>query len=957
MALEADDSLSSVSTTSLVFDRLQEEMEKPMAMRKTGSRRGKDNDVDGDDGFDEDEEDQPDVVNDEAGPFLASSTTTAAAAVAAAAAAVADPDRRRGFKPMDRRLRRGIIAVVSIVIALWLIALTLFATGSYKHVVGGGADGGSEKEAAFADKSPVSLDEVLAGYWYPRSRSISWIAGPDGRDGLLLEEGAPGKDYLVVEDVRSWAAGGDGKAADSSPPSRTLMKSSIFVYKGTRYSPDWLKPSPDLNKVLLAVDREKLWRHSFTAVYFILDVASGRVEPLVPHNDTARVQLASWSPSSDALSFTLDNDLYVRRLDDDSAADRVTTDGGPEYFYGVPDWVYEEEVLSERTATWWSSDGRYLAFLRTNETAVRTFPIDYYLYRPSGTSPAPGDEAYPETRHIKYPKPGSRNPTVDVLFYDTTKRLTFPVPEADAFADDDRIVGHVLWAGTGRVLVKQTNRVGDHQRTVLVDVVKRTARVVHDVDGAAIDGGWLDLSRRTAFVPADAERGRPLDGYVDTVIHEGFEHLAYFTPLDAAEPTTMLTSGPWEVDSAPAAVDLVNNLVYFVAARQGPTQRHVYSVHLLDGSGLEPLTSIEEEAYYDASFSSGAGFALVSYHGPEVPNQRVVSTPSASRHDADLVPAHGFVVEDNSELASRVRSHALPRLRRGFMDMGEGLTLSYLERRPPPSSSSLSSKRKETHRRRLPVLFHQYSGPGSQSVTHRFAVDFQSYVASSLGYIVVTIDPRGTGFRGRRHRVPVRSQLGVIEAHDLSTFARAYASRNSKEVDPSRLAIWGWSYGGFQTLKTLEQDAGRTFSYGLAVAPVTDWRLYDSIYAERYMRLPSDNEAGYQASAVTNASALGQCGRFLVMHGTADDNVHFQNSLRLLDGLDRAGVENYDVHVFPDSDHSITFHSANRIVYDKLNTWLINAFNGEWLRVKNPKPIPRSLESSSSSSSSSPSSP
>ncbi|RCI13978.1 hypothetical protein L249_8303 [Ophiocordyceps polyrhachis-furcata BCC 54312] len=945
MALEADDSLSSVSTTSLVFDRLQEEMEKPRMMRKTGSRRDA-NDVDDDDDDFDQEEDQPDAGNDEAGPFLASSTTTTAAAGGASAASVVDADRRRGFKPMDRRLRRGIIAVVSVVVALWLVALTLFATGSYKHVVGGGSDeeNASSSSSSSADKMPVSLDEILTGYWYPRSRSISWIAGPDGRDGLLLEEGAPGKDYLVVEDVRSWADG-DEAAADGP---RTLMKSSIFVYEGTRYSPDWLEPSPDLSKVLLAVDREKLWRHSFTAVYFILHVASGRVEPLVPHNDTARVQLASWSPSSDALSFTLDNDLYVRRLlGNDSAADRVTTDGGPEYFYGVPDWVYEEEVLSDRTATWWSSDGRHLAFLRTNETAVRTFPIDYYLHRPSGTSPAPGDEAYPETRHIKYPKPGSSNPTVDVLFYDTAERVAFPVPGADAFADDDRIVGHVLWAGNDGVLIKQTNRVGDHQRTVLVDVAARTARVVHDVDGAAIDGGWLDLSRRTAFVPADPDKGRPLDGYVDTVIHQGFEHLAYFTPLDAAEPTTMLTSGPWEVDSAPAAVDLANNLVYLVAARQGPTQRHVYSVRLLDGSGLEPLTPVEDEAYYDASFSAGAGFALVSYHGPDVPSQRVVSTPSASRRDADLVPAKGFVVEDNSELASRVRSHALPRLRRAYMDMGDGLSLSYLERRPPPSPRPTPHH----HQRRLPVLFHQYSGPGSQSVTHRFAVDFQSYVASSLGYIVITVDPRGTGFRGRRHRVPVRSHLGVIEADDLSSFARAYASRNSEEVDPARLAIWGWSYGGFQTLKTLEHDAGRTFSYGLAVAPVTDWRLYDSIYTERYMRLPSDNGPGYDASAVTNASALGGCARFLVMHGTADDNVHFQNSLRLLDGLDRAGVENYDVHVFPDSDHSITFHSANRIVYDKLNTWLINAFNGEWLKVKNPQPIPRSLGPVSSSSS------
>ncbi|VUC24419.1 unnamed protein product, partial [Clonostachys rosea] len=138
--------------------------------------------------------------------------------------------------------------------------------------------------------------------------------------------------------------------------------------------------------------------------------------------------------------------------------------------------------------------------------------------------------------------------------------------------------------------------------------------------------------------------------------------------------------------------------------------------------------------------------------------------------------------------------------------------------------------------------------------------------------------------------------------------------------------------------KTLEQDAGQTFSYGMAVAPVTDWSLYDSIYTERYMRQPKDNRDGYAASAVTNTTAIGRNIRFLLMHGVADDNVHFQNSLKLLDAFDLAGVENYDVHVFPDSDHSIYFHNANRIVYDKLSNWLINAFNGEWLKIADPKP-------------------
>ncbi|PFH57585.1 hypothetical protein XA68_14849 [Ophiocordyceps unilateralis] len=734
------DSLSTVSTTSLVFDRLQEEMEKPVGMRKTGSSRQL---------LNADDEENHDAMDDEAGPFLAAPPVTV--------------EEQRRFKPMDRRLRCGIIGAVAVVFALWLIALVLFVSGSYGRVIG---DEKAQSNETTTDKAPITLDQVLSGYWTPRSRSISWIAGPDGRDGLLLEEGAEGKDYLVVEDVRSWAS-----AAVTEKP-RTLMKSAVFEYNGTRHSPSWLQPSPDLEKVLLAVDKKKLWRHSFTAIYFVLHVASGRVEPLVPDDDGARLQLAGWSPTSDALSYTLDNDVYVRSLTNGSHVQRVTSDGGPEYFYGVPDWVYEEEVLSGRTATWWSADGRYLAFLRTNETAVRTFPIDYYLSRPSGQLPDDGDEAYPETRHIKYPKPGSHNPTVDVLFYDTaSKGAAFAIPASDAFPDDDRIVAHLLWTGDARALIKQTNRVGDHQRTVLVDVADRTARVVHDVDAQAIDGGWIDVSRRTAFVPADEKRGRRHDGYVDTVIHNGFDHLAYFSPLNASQPTVMLTSGEWEVDSAPAAVDLANNMVYFVASRQSPTQRHVYSVRL-DGSDLRPLTAVDEDAYYDASFSTASGFALVSYHGPDVPHQRLVSTPSSPPHDS--LPAAGIMVEDNGQLRSRTESHALPHVHRGNMEIGKGISVSYTERKPPNFDPT----------RRHPVLIHQYSGPGSQSVTHRFSIDYQTFVASSLGYLVVTVDARGTGSRGRRHRIPVRWQLGVVEAHDLAGFASRAGP--SPTASPSR---------------------------------------------------------------------------------------------------------------------------------------------------------------------------
>ena len=315
----------------------------------------------------------------------------------------------------------------------------------------------------------------------------------------------------------------------------------------------------------------------------------------------------------------------------------------------------------------------------------------------------------------------------------------------------------------------------------------------------------------------------------------------------------------------------------------------------------------------------------MTYSGPKIPWQKVLSTPSVEGKYEDLI-------EDNKALGNLAAQHELPIEVYQTVTI-DGFELNLLERRPPHFDKN----------RKYPVLFWQYSGPNSQMVDKKFTVDWQAFVASNLGYIVVTLDGRGTGFRGRETRCIIRGDIGYYEAHDQITAAKMFAQKSY--VDEERIAIWGWSYGGFTTLKTLEQDAGQTFKYGMAVAPVTDWRFYgklkmpftrllysptiglliavlpfaDSVYTERYMHTPQHNLQGYDNSSINNATALSQNVRFLVMHGVAADNVHMQSTLTLLDKLDLAGVENYDVHVFPDSDHGIYFHNANRIVYDSMS--------------------------------------
>ncbi len=848
------DSLSSISTTSLVFERLAE----------TEKRNGKISDFDDDDPL-------KDNSRDERETFL-------------------PPVVVSRVIGMDKKLKRIILILAGLIVASWGAGLLMYLSSeSYRHASQKEHD--PEATSSRGSGKKVTLDQVQNGFWYPNSHEISWIKGAKGEDGLLLERGAAGKDYLVVEDVRSLNkdhASAGGRVLSS----QTLMRSQHFTSGSRQLTPDKLWPSPDLRKVLIATDIKPVWRHSFTGIYWIFDVETQTAEPLDPENSELIVQSARWSPKSNAVVYTSDNNLYMRQLLYTKVV-QITYDGGPEYFYGIPDWVYEEEVFEDSSAAWWSEAGNYVAFMRTNETLVPEYPIQFFIDRPSGEDPPPGLESYPEVQQLKYPKAGSPNPYVDILFYDVALGDYFSVNIEDDLHPADRLITDVTWAGN-KVLIKETNRVSDIMRVVLVDVTTRSGKTVRTVDVGNIDGGWFEISHDTTYIPADPKNGRPKDGYIDTVIHENGDHLAYFTPMDAAEPL-MLTSGKWEVVAGPSAVDLKKNLVYFISTKESSIQRHVYSVKL-DGSDLQPITDTSKEGYYRASFSSKAGYALVSYSGPNVPWQKVISTPSNSE-------SYEHVLEENKDLAEKARKYELPLLNYGKITI-DGFELNYKERRPPHFDPN----------KKYPVLFHQYSGPGSQSVDKRFSVDFQSYVASNLGYIVVTVDGRGTGFIGRKARVAVRKQLGQWEAHDQIAAGKIWA--NKPYTDETRMAIWGWSYGGFQTLKTLEQDAGETFRYGMAVAPVTDWRYYDSVYTERYMLTPQENHEGYATTAVSNATALAGNVRFLIMHGVADDNVHMQNTLTLLDKLDVAGVENYDLHMFPDSNHGIYFHNANRIVYD-----------------------------------------
>lgn len=723
-----------------------------------------------------------------------------------------------------------------------------------------------QQYADFNVSGRIGFPQVRNSSFAPEYKSIQWISEPDSfkDDKGTFATSDKGK-YLV-------------KSIQDDNYEKYLFNSSHFFFDHINYTISAFVASPNLEMAIVQTNWTQHWRHSSFALHWVLDVETQRITPL----SSEKLSFATWSPTSTHIAYVLDNDVYVYDYKTHTST-RASFDGGDEIFNGKPDWVYEEEVFEDESALWWSPKGDYVAFLRTNDSLVPDFPITYFVQ---------DDSPYPELREIKYPKPGYPNPNVSLALYNIHSNVT------DYIEYQDDIFTEVVWVGNEQLLLKSVNREADFLKVVLINAHSSSISIVRDEE----TDSWFEITHDTLFIPKSETR--ELDGYIDTVSVNGYNHLAYFTPPNNSTPK-LLTQGEWEVVDAPSAFDYAKDLVYFFSTEVSSIERHLYSVDIHSGE-IKSLT--KGEAWFSASFSSGARYVSLTKRGPGIPSQSLL----------DLYTGDSRPLETNDKLSHLLEDFEIPEKVYGEVDIGTA-KVNYVERLPPQFDP----------KKQYPMLFFMYGGPGSQLVTKTFSLGFPEVVSAQLDAIVVTVDGRGTGFKGRGFRSLVRDNLGHYEVIDQIAAAKHWSQK--KYIDSTRIAIFGWSYGGYMTLKTLERDAGETFSYGMSVAPVTDWALYDSVYTERYMHTPQNNADGYAQSAVHNITQLMKAKRFLLCHGTGDDNVHFQNSAKLLDKLDLAGAENYDLHVFPDSDHAIRYHNANSIIYDKLFSWLDHAFKGDYL--------------------------
>ena len=652
-----------------------------------------------------------------------------------------------------------------------------------------------------------------------------------------LRSMADGEHYTVLDSGRvvvfSYASG-DREGVLASPEDIGAAWQRIADYR--------LSPAED--KVLFRLDGKPLYRRSAYSSYVVYDTESGEAAPL---HESDSLRYAVFSPDGERVAFVLRNNIYVKEL----ATGRetaVTTDGVPNHIInGMPDWVYEEEWGLE-DALRWSPDGEKLAFLRFDESGVRDYSLD--LYGPDGSTPEDDVTAprYPRRFTYKYPMAGEANSAVSLHVYDLASGRTTHV---DVGPERDQYLPFFGWTPAGALCFYRINRLQNHLE-VFVDDLKGTRKMIYEERS---DKYIDNIGMGTVTFLSDGDRF-----IVKNETRTGFSHLyMYSMERGFLYP---LTEGEWEVRSLVCATD---ERVWFLSNETSPLRNNLYVVGT-NGKGKRRLT--KGEGTYAIAPSEGCKYYISYFSNSSTPN-------TVTLHDS-----RGRLLrtlEDNAELKEYIASVGYP-VREFFTfpvtHEGRRIELNCYIVKPADFDPGGS----------YPVLFTQYSGPASQQVLDRWFVDWEDALVQQ-GYLVVCMDPRGTGGRGEWFKKLTYGQMGLLETEDQIALARYVAGL--PYVDASRIGIYGWSYGGFMSLNCILKGAD-VFSMAISVAPVTSWRYYDSVYTERVNGLPQENPDGYDIpSPVYYADRLK--GRLLLMHGSADDNVHPQNSYKMAYELVRAG--------------------------------------------------------------------
>lgn len=723
-----------------------------------------------------------------------------------------------------------------------------------------------------------TLDDVLSGTFSATGFNGTWIS--DNEFLYRTSDGGLSKYNVESGQVTSLVAGNF----------LSSLRGSSFTL------------SPDGNYILYRTNTLSVWRHSNFARYSIIDLVNGNaIYPLQPQQANPQLMLryARWNRVGKGLIYVYENDIYYRNLPDSVEDIRLTTTGQSEtIFNGIPDWVYEEEMLGTNNAIWISPSGSRMVFATFNDTEVDT--LDYPMYGASGNK----ENQYPDTISIRYPKPGRKNPTVTLSVVDLVTGTVSPnaLAPPSELANEDRYFATVDWPTDGEIFVAWLNRKQTTAYLVFCDVNSFQC----EKDQTLVETtGWIDLDGPFTF------SGNGSIYLMSLPVAQGdsgnYKHLALRDRT--TKSITPLTQGLWELTSI-LRWDEINQFAYIAGTVAGkPAARQVYRVNT--NSAAPDFTCVTCDTvnavgrnctYNSAGFSVAMTYWVHTCSGPDVPRTVIKETSTNSEV---------FLVSDNLGLLERLSGMAVPTT----FNLQVAVTGNYSAQvrllLPPVFDASA----------KYPLLVYVYGGPRSQQITDRYSINWGTHLASSKNVIYALIDGRGSGYQGDRMLHEIYRRMGTVEIEDQIQVTK-FMVENFPFIDGEKTAIWGWSYGGYAAALTLARDSENVFKCGMSVAPVTSWLYYDTIYTERYMSLPTaeDNELAYNNSDINLLAENMRNKRFYLLHGTADDNVHYQQSMMLSKSLESLDIL-FRQQSYPDENHSIG--GLNRHLYHSLTNFLM----------------------------------
>ncbi|NRT16062.1 dipeptidyl-peptidase-4 [Flavobacterium sp. 28A] len=617
--------------------------------------------------------------------------------------------------------------------------------------------------------------------------------------------------------------------------------------------------------ILLACNSNQIFRHSFTADYYLFNTTNKELTKLFDF----QIQEPTFSPDGKMIAYAKDNNLFVYELATKKTT-QITTDGKKNaVINGITDWVYEEEFAFVKAFDW-SKDSKKLAYIRFDESEVPEFSMSMF-----------GTALYPTVETFKYPKAGEKNSLVSLHIYDASANTTKAVNLGNY---EDFYIARMQWTNDANVLSAQVlNRHQDNLDLLFIDGTTAAVKVALNEK----DKAYVDITDNLTFLKDNS--------FIWTSEKDGFNHIYVYDKNGKLK--NQVTKGNWEVTSY-YGFDEKSSTIFYQSTENGSINRAVYSIGL-NGKSKQVLAN--KVGTNDATFSPNFKYFINTFSSAAQPT---VFTLNEAKAGKELQ-----VIEDNAALSNGLKAYDLPEKEFFVLKTAKGNELNAWMIKPKDFDAA----------KKYPVFMYQYSGPGSQQVVNAWGSsnEYWFMMLAQQGYIIACVDGRGTGFKGADFKKVTQLELGKYEVEDQIDAAKVIG--DYPYVDKARIGIFGWSFGGFMASNCLFKG-NDTFKMAIAVAPVTNWRFYDSVYTERYMHTPQENASGYDDNSPINY-VDGLKGKFLLIHGSGDDNVHVQNSMQMMEALIQANKQ-FDSQIYPDKNHGIYGGMTRIQLYNKMTNFI-----------------------------------